>query len=150
MQLHEAILLGSTIIKPARTIGTPGESGCAMGMAVAATGDIGVWVRDRLNAFKNRWPWTDIKQVLLPCCESSSKVTVTEVIIHIFDNHIMSYNLGCKKWTLEQLADWVKSVDPTVTVTALPEEEEVTEGCKVKKVDVSNWNIKYNFVPSFV
>lgn len=120
MRLSEAILAGSTLIKPfAGTIfSKDGERGCAIGMACAAIG-----IRKYIASdFSVRFPWLkNIVKAPCGCClftgvyadsTFGSYGHVANVIAHVFDNHVMNDSHGFS-WTLEQLCEWVDSIDPT-------------------------------------
>jgi hypothetical protein len=114
MRLSEAILLGSKIIPPKPgTVGRIKQAGCAMGMAVAATRDHVI----RYKAFSRRWPWVANRYKKYPCdCPHQGVIslanTVEGIIAHLFDQHVMQSGGSYTPWTLEQLADWVRSVEP--------------------------------------
>jgi hypothetical protein len=131
MRLSEAILLGSTVVKPLRGVGltTKGE-GCAIGMALKAAGApmipwyavnpeiLGLSDQD----YRRFWPWKDkLCGIDLPCtCEAqelmcgrgdvvprSSINTIHAIIVHLFNQHVIDGS-----WTIERLAEWVASVEP--------------------------------------
>lgn len=102
MRLSEAILLGRvTIIDPAPCDITR----CALGMAANAVG-----VERTTNAVIGRWPWllklSDSRCPVMGSCYTGQ--VFYSVLVHIFDSHVI---LG-HDWTLEQLVDWVCSVEP--------------------------------------
>ena len=133
MRLSEAISLGSLIAEP--EFGTlivyrdSGPKACALGMAGLATGaqmkkDVpgepafhifGVHlegtpshIEDRYEFVSELWPWTAGQAPQkFPCgCEYEGE-DFGDVVIHIFDNHVES-----GEWSLQQLVDWVGSVEP--------------------------------------
>lgn len=77
------------------------------------------------------WPWLDGKKVTIPCdCEYAGCSRHTGMVIaHLFDKHVMSTH---KHWTLEQLIDWVRSVEPEEPTETNTETtpEEVTVSAK--------------------
>ena len=117
MKLSEAILLGSTLVKPVRGQSDDGNGGgCAYGMAN----------RSSNSTFANpAWgDWdhhTELSQ--LPCGCSLYKpmmgtdgntfsswhgqIPAMHAIIHIFDQHVCDGD-----WTIERLAEWVASIEP--------------------------------------
>jgi len=93
MKLSEAMMLGSTTCKM-----LPADiNSCALGCAGNAVGiplcvaREGGW--QRLQAIQDRWPWLSD--------------SLSEVIWTLFDNHVC-----CGEMTLEQLVDYVRSVEP--------------------------------------
>ena len=118
MKLSEAILLGSTVVKPkaGTQFDSDEHSGCAIGMAGTA---IGAGFRETPGGCREGglhtimgWEWT-AKQQRLPCwCLPLRKRSMAWTITHIFDHHIM----GKKNWTLERLVAWVASVEPEVQI----------------------------------
>ena len=121
MQLWEAISLGSLVVKP-QACGEhfPGGNGCARGMALEAVGRRSD-TEDRnrkINQciFLQAWPWTAHEHTRLPC-EHMEFGTVFEAISHLFDLHVCPATEGFYRdsgnpWTLQQLIDWVRSVEP--------------------------------------
>jgi hypothetical protein len=130
MKLSEAILVGSTILAPkAGTLhaSTPeGQAGCALGMAAVARGCTfsrnrkpippgdstralgtagvwGEWVRDKVRRPCGCW--------LVP-----KQMQVQHIITHLFDKHVMGKKAD---WTLNQLVEWVKTVEPTESSVSL-------------------------------
>lgn len=115
MKISTAIALGRTMIKPlgGTRRNTSGDSGCAIGMAESA---IGYPAR-----FEAVWPSSCLKRLPLPCgCSgnimlgsmaiglSSGRETLISAIVHLFNFHVMT----AMDWTLDQLIDWVASVEP--------------------------------------
>jgi hypothetical protein len=120
MKLSEAILLGSTVLAPKAGVQYFSEqkAGCALGMAAIANGCTfrptnhfddrdrrtlgteGVWGRWVLNVVKR--PCT-CWRLLVP-----REMRIKDIIAHLFDYHVMVK----KNWTLEQLVEWVKTVEP--------------------------------------
>lgn len=118
MRLSEAILLGSVSVRPLAGHMIKFENGetfgCALGMACISAA---------VPVFKSKqiydeWPWLQAV-FALPCCCGGDVFLASSVIVHIFDYHIMgSYH---PYWTLEQLVDWVRSVEPPE-----PDQEQVS------------------------
>jgi hypothetical protein len=76
----------------------------------------------------NEWPWlhTWIKGAC--SCPSWATVgTISQAIAHLFDAHVMQdkryQDLSAKNepWTMEQLIDWVRSVEPDEAPPSLPD-----------------------------
>jgi hypothetical protein len=130
MRLSEAILLGSTVIAPKAggQYFSKSQSGCALGMAAIARGcEYGtkghaIPEQDR-RAVGTEGVWGSwvMREVVRPCdCwrfRVPHEMRIKDVIAHIFDHHVMAK----KNWTLEQLAAWVKTVEPKEEVVT-PEE----------------------------
>lgn len=113
MKLSEAIMLGSSLIRSVPFIRDDGfGGGCAMGMAEVAAG---------MFSFKleTKYPWMQTQICLVPCGHDigakynripgyKTPHTPTFIIAHLFNEHVH----GDRSWTLEQLVDWVRSVEP--------------------------------------
>lgn len=98
MRLSDAIAMGRTLCEPKRAT----IYGCAMGMANHAIGGmIGYCTVEKA------WPWI-VNNLFVAPCKCSGTKNGAGVIIHLFDFHVMT--LG--DWTLDQLIDWVRSVEP--------------------------------------
>lgn len=136
MKMSDAIATGRVLIKPKRgTIGD-GLEGCALGMAEAAVfGDWGLGRESyqREDELAQEWPFMN-KKTSYPCgcIWTINPVEVIAVIVHIFDDHVMRANNN-ENWTLDQLIDWVRSVEPAET-QAQPEPS--TELLTLREVDV--------------
>ncbi len=118
MRLSEAILIGSTVVKPkaGTQFSAEEQAGCAIGMAGVAIGASFSSVPDgrREGGLESiyGWEWTG-RRVHLPCwCFVFQKKSIAWTITHIFDTHVMLK----KNWTLEQLVTWVRSVEPAEVV----------------------------------
>lgn len=111
MKLSEAILAGSTGIRAIAGTrygfkeGSP--HGCALGMAEFSIGLFGHPVGAEGN-----WEWLNQSYTaeFFPChcCPTLRGSTYSTVIAQTFNNHVM----GRKDWTLEQLVDYVRSIEP--------------------------------------
>ena len=123
MRLSDAIALGRTLVNPMRgfLLDDAKKNGCALGMGLMGCGS------EKRNVAEE-WPWTANWADSFPCgCARTD--SMGKVIAHIFDEHV------CDKpqsWTLDQLIDWVRSVEPaeieisdvaTVKTEALIEEK---------------------------
>lgn len=110
MRLSDAIALGRTLIKsqPGTVWDERDASGCAWGMAFAATGN---HYCDNIGLKLLGWHWSRMKTVCMSCSCFQPDTTflyVDNAIAHLFDKHVYE---KCD-WTLDQLIDWVRSVEP--------------------------------------
>jgi hypothetical protein len=105
MRLSDAIMLGRVTVDSPKS----GDiNNCALGMAANACG-----IKRQYCNIKKLWPWlkTDMD---FPCnCFPNSYINIDSQaawtkVAHIFDHHVMCL----EDWTLEQLVDWVRSVEP--------------------------------------
>jgi hypothetical protein len=63
------------------------------------------------SRFLELWPKTAVKYVLVPCKCNLDRWGIQGVIQHLFDHHVYR-EFGTKSvWTLDQLIDWVRSVE---------------------------------------
>lgn len=120
--LSQAIRLGSLLVQ---NPGVGVDSGCAIRMAVMATGDVepdsiarsgylfGLPVYD---ALLDRWPWLNCARRLCPKCDR--KLIGSEIIYHVFDIHVMA-----RRMTIDQLADWVATIEPKEINNGEPREK---------------------------
>lgn len=116
LKLSDEISLGRMLLRPVPGTFNDGEGGgCAFGMANAARGD---------HLAISRHPWVSQMQgfITLPCNCTSERVmgagmvhfpqksitTYADAIVHIFNYHICTV----KDWTMDQLIDFVKRVEP--------------------------------------
>lgn len=128
MKFSEAVLLGSTLLHPIPYNRNNGRGeGCAIGMAEESGG---------VRRAEESWPWlaklagpTD----KYPCgClthyPSSMGIETYSLlerlyaarVAHIFNEHVCKD----KTWTLEQLVDWIRSVEPEEVAIAEQKAEE--------------------------
>jgi len=124
MKLSEAILLGSTVLAPKAggQIFSESQAGCALGMAAVARGCTFRPVtqfdqRDRRTlGTEGVWGSWVLTPVARPCqCWRfllPREMRIKDIIAHLFDHHVMRK----KNWTLEQLVEWVKTVEPKDTI----------------------------------
>jgi len=134
MRLSDAIALGRTLLKPrAGSTFSAGGYGCANGMALAAIGKSNCRVGDSLD---ENFPIEAMRFAgKLPCgCLDIGGYSsdVGGVIAHLFDTHVMDG----KTWTLDELIDWVRSVEPPEQEVAEPLQE-VAEPLHLAEVDVA-------------
>ncbi len=128
MRASEALMLGSMTVKPLRghfySSFTPeGPKGCALGMISVAR--YGHERTHQVQTVDGGYPWMLDKRVVeFPCgCHESALVmggggmlviptsitcAVQTMIVHLFNQHVIDGD-----WTIERLADWIESVDPT-------------------------------------
>jgi hypothetical protein len=112
MRLSEAIALGRTLCVSVPFKQDDGEGGgCALGMAARAVG------KERMYGLQQIFE-CDFKVIGQPCASPCGcgidnwfSQTVGESITHVFNKHVH----GDKTWTLDQLIDWVRSVEPAET-----------------------------------
>jgi hypothetical protein len=125
MRLSEAIALGRTLVHPIPSVVLDygGLNGCALGMAYKASGkkveihplEMSVGMDGPMNI----WTWLASSREL-PCkCNIYCGLNAGQIIAHLFDYHIMACTAGLcegeavqQDWTLDQLIDWVRSVEP--------------------------------------
>jgi len=140
MRLSEQILLGSMTLVPVAYKRHSGDQiqGCALGMAETASGisDYGA---------EHRWPWLN-GNTACPCgCKTykqrGGKIFIAcpiesyaQAIAHIFNEHVMED----KTWTLEQLVDWIRSVEPAEP-EPVPEVVALVEQTDLPVSVVSRW-----------
>lgn len=120
MKLSDAILLGSTLLAPqaGRQYSAETQSGCALGMAAVATGCTFRAVHAvpsherRTLGVEGVWGTWTLEVMKRPCkcffLFVPRKMRVKDIIAHLFDYHVVHK----KDWTLEQLVDWVRTVEP--------------------------------------
>jgi hypothetical protein len=122
MRLSEAIALGRVTIDHPRAFDL---EGCAFGMALNAVGCPKFY-----ENIHEQWPWveTEFKKNCPVCNRKLSSNLIRRMITHVFDYHVIVE----KDWNLEQLIDWVRSIEP--------EETEVKEQTGDIQVIVQNEN----------
>jgi hypothetical protein len=96
MKLSEAILLGSTLKPQAFGDNFVNGGSCAFGAAWDAVGDSGRFPR-------MLWPWIENPQQC-PVCHEWERIGASVISMHLNDTH---------RWTREQIADWVATVEPS-------------------------------------
>jgi hypothetical protein len=131
MRLSEAIALGRTAIQPAsgRVFNSDRTRGCAFGMAGAAIG--AKWSSAVLEHDTERaWPWLRGESIRpCKCPHWRQSGTYLQAIAHLFDAHLMQdrcywWDIGeeAEPMTLDQLIDWVRSVEPQEVAVEAPRE----------------------------
>src|SRR5260370_38229293 len=118
MRFSEAMMLGSKVIKPlAYSKGDDQGSGCVLGMAEFAVGRTNWGGYFDEKAAENVWPWLTEAISVTPCgchyykqCGTSIFQITAKIstIVHLFNEHVMQR----QDWTMERLADWIRSVEP--------------------------------------
>ena len=101
--MSEAIATGRVLARPGTCLfvreSDGGLTACALGMATLA-------VSINKYDYHQKWPWLREKMRALPCgCKYIQMYD--SAITHLFDIHVMEGD-----WTLDQLIDWVRSVEP--------------------------------------
>ena len=132
MKLSEAIMLGVGLIPEPNGNDV---SACAIGMALMASGAHRPETRDdagigkAYRAFSRKWPWVIYASYTCPRCPRI--MHASQIIWHPFDTHVMID----KNMTIEQLADWVASIEPATPEPTLGRDPEHThqELCIVKE-----------------
>lgn len=112
MRLSDEIMLGATLERHIAGQGPirEGDGGCALQLACLARGDQKKkWSLATFSAH----PWTSQNRKC-PACVTTS--TARYVIYHLNDQHA---------WTIEQIADWVRSVEPAEPEAESPVTREV-------------------------
>src|SRR6266576_6207500 len=115
MKLSNAIATGRVLLRAHAGIFVAGDSGCALGMAYKASGlvaeskIVGYTMNDCFKA----WPWTMQLPKTPPCGCDIGDYNLGQAITHLFDTHVMQAGAWkVEAWTLDQLIDWVRSVEP--------------------------------------
>lgn len=110
MHAHEALLLGFTALRPlAHTVDSP-LGGCALrALEIAGFESTMTFLYDQ-------------RAVISPCQCGYRGSRYSQIMIHLFNEHVaplheFASDFGCvsgssERWTVEQLADWLRSVDP--------------------------------------
>ena len=68
------------------------------------------------NALQTKWPWVRTLRKY-PCGCVPGEDVVAAVIAHVFDRHV-----AAGEWTREQLADWIRQIEPPEPSEAVAEE----------------------------
>lgn len=132
MRLSDAIATGRMVVQPyPNYLLVRGGRGCALGMAGVAAGLKISEMEESYEAIYTEWPWLlqSIKPggMRCPLCSKTEKHPVgfydyLSAIQHLFDLHIAGLN---PKWTLDQLIDWVRSVEPAEPEQSIEVQPEV-------------------------
>jgi hypothetical protein len=124
VKLSEAIQLGRTVIRPVSGIQDDGRGGgCAIGMGLKANGVqpsrrpvvdgdfTSPEEKETFEAAIGAWPWLGATISIpcsYPCILSGHPASYANAIAHIFGSHVF----GKADWTLNQLVEWIQSVEP--------------------------------------
>lgn len=129
MRAAEALRLGSLVMEPlfGQCVFNSEDDGmgCAIGMINKANGVPAR--RNHAHTMVVEYPWMRNLTSEIPCkCPSShTGETIVSVLAHVFNMHVApgrpAYVWNVVTLTIDQLADWLDSVDPT------PRQEEKTE-----------------------
>lgn len=110
MRLSEAIRLGAMLRPQAVNFYFRDGNSCALGGALEATGsdynEMSYFANEELQM---RWPWAFTTPAVCPLC--LGRATVRQVISHLNNEH---------RWTREQIAAWVESVEPLASPDSAP------------------------------
>ena len=137
MRLSDAIAMGRVLVIPRpEVILIDREHGCALGMGLAGSGflatDFDIRGTKPYEALVKNWPWLESEAGSVPCqCGFLGRTWHFDVIGHIFDSHVV----GDGRWTLDQLIDWIRSVEPA-------------EDCESKETDCASTEPLSNGVTS--
>lgn len=132
MRAAEALILGSTIVKPvAGNIDDDKGGGCALGMINHGLGS------NQRYEFTETFPWMwKENYTALPCdCKDERLIGsgcgmfprnqiqrhITSIVVHLFNWHVCHVH----DWTIDRLAEYIDSVDPTPRETPKVEEPSV-------------------------
>jgi hypothetical protein len=120
MKLSDAMMLGSTVVKPTKGFllkeWYDGLRGCALGMACYAA-NVEVRHQDKLEEIHRAWTWTKsvvAMPVNLCACRELRwrSASYAQIIAHLFDFHIVAIDRLEPVLTIECLVDWIRSVEP--------------------------------------
>jgi hypothetical protein len=122
VRLSEAIRLGSLLVeRPMQGVTTS----CAIGMGLLANGikPVGNHIDEHADydAIQNLYPWLIKRNIKCPRC--SIFVLGSGILWHPFDSHVMED----KDMTIEQLADFIASIEPSAEPTQAPSEAALVE-----------------------
>lgn len=131
MKLSVAIRLGSMLVPQCigqsvdwhrDVTGQPVVAACALGAAGLAIGqwplrmEPGIMRRDSVWNPCDSWPWTVCDVACPQCCVwYSGGANVVAIIAHLNDTH---------RWTREQIADWIATIEPQEAPATTPEQHE--------------------------
>lgn len=114
MRLSDAIAMGRLLVKPSLICDE--NHGCVLHMALRAISSDA-----RFSGAFTEWRWL-LSSVKAPCgCEREGSAQLG--IIHLFDRHVLAQG----DWTLDQLIDWVRSVEPAEPGECVIEQQAATE-----------------------
>ncbi len=132
MKNWQALLLGSTMLKPKRGVWNDGNgSGCALGMVWAGAGN---------EPLSQIFYTMEYQQPVLPCgCKKTDEIMWGDghvridhcvgtdgVIIHLFNQHVCDGS-----WSIEQLAEWMRGVEEAMDAESAAAQETSSPAEKV-------------------
>jgi hypothetical protein len=130
MRFSDAVAIGRVLAKPTSDYFQSESRGCACarGMACLAIGIKGN-TEARLGSLE-KWPWLE-DFFVHPCYGKCEDIRVEKYLGFGIINHLMFHVTGTKfdrpfpqTWTLDQLIDWARSVEPNEEIwelhTSLP------------------------------
>lgn len=120
MRASEALRMGSKMIAPLRgqLLNAEHTAGCALGMI-----SIG---NQNFSLLTHCYPWTLLRaEFPCSCCScrdelvmgsggmlvtrNTARSNIQEMVVHLFNYHVCTTH----DWTIDQIADWLDTVDPT-------------------------------------
>jgi len=141
MRASEALMAGSLLIKARPYLAYGDGDGCALGMIHAGALGVASFSEKNYNALIGSYPWMREIAADKPCnclpedddrlrndLRAGGRHGMVGLIAHLFNEHVMAgRNRGrggvmdgatphcpnAEPWTLERLAQWIESVDPT-------------------------------------
>ncbi len=106
MRLSEAIRLGAMLRPQIHDAIFALDGSCAMGAAYEACGvaytDGPLFLTEGVAELIDGWNGTPRHQPLCPICHVSAEITLCWTVAHLNDEH---------RWTREQIADWVATIE---------------------------------------
>lgn len=115
MRAAEALMLGSTMLRPVAVVRDDGEGGgCALGMIHAGRGEMAHFMDSGWMHIPDGEPLPcDCKGDYLmgSCCMLEHRIFFDDPvsrIVHLFNYHVCEK----KDWTLERLADYIDEMEP--------------------------------------
>ena len=108
MKLSEAIRLGAMIRPQSHVASFIGGKSCAQGAAAEACGMKYKEWASVTNFLLSQYPWAENINVPLPCGCTRDRPLIDSygAIAHLNDH------MGNHRWTREQIADWVATIEP--------------------------------------
>lgn len=137
MRDSEALLLGATMLRPirGRFFNSERTEGCALGMIQAARGG-------RTIGAVPVWMFTAMAELPCSCANlpedalimggggfaqrKDSFNEVISILVHLFNQHVCDGD-----WTIERLADWLRTVEPAEQPESEPTEQPISEYAEV-------------------
>jgi hypothetical protein len=119
MKLSEAMRMNG-MMKP-QGFGSPSifspDAPCALGGALQIIGrQIENDAVSCLGAVREAWPWSDSARFACPAGDTCCPDTGRNIVWHLNDQH---------RWTRQQIAGWVETVEPQEVAAVVPVVEEV-------------------------